>query len=267
MNISNIVVLVLAILAAPALAENEDAADSVGIPDPAAVYCSDLGYDYEGGNCIFPDGSSCLAWDFYWGKCGQSFTYCEQQGYTIKNRVEDVGTWTGEYAVCVFNDCSECEEQDYFDGDCEPSECRLWTIKDGCTPPVEFAGLISKTARINNSAGQSAEDVLGWDVIYRGEDGTCYSYYVAQAPLIGMTEPVEIECPLGVQAFDSYMVDFEDAIAVMQMMDCGSIFVELSLYWPLTPEVEEPEWHITTDIGCEIVIGANCGKPSSVAAE
>jgi putative hemolysin len=260
-DISKIVFLALALLAVPA---------AMGVPDPSSVYCDALGYGLETrtnpetggevGYCVFPDGSACPTWDFYRGKCDQNFTYCELQGNRIENRVEDMGTFTVEYAACVFDDCSECSEQDYFDDKCQPSDCSRWTMKDGCVPPIESKGLISKVARINNSAGQSAEDVLGWDVTYRGEDGKCYSYYVAQAPLVGMTEPVEVPCLLGVQAFDSYTLDFEEAIAAMKSMRCGSTFVELSLSWPLTSEVEEPEWHITTDIGNEILIGANSGK-------
>jgi hypothetical protein len=171
-----------------------------------------------------------------------------------------MGTFTVKYAACIFDDGSECSEQSYLNGECGPSDCSRWTMKEGCNLAVDESGLISKTARINNSAGRSAEDVLGWDVIRKGEDGKCLSYYAAQAPLEGMTEPVEVACPLGVRAFDSYTLDFEDAIAAMKSMRCGSTFVELSLFWPLTSEVEEPEWHITTDIGNEILIGANSGK-------
>ncbi len=261
MKISKVVFLALALLAVPA---------SLGISNPASVYCNAQGYDLEirtnpetGGEvgyCVFPDGSACKEWDFYRGKCGQNFTYCEKQGYRIENRVEDMGSFTVEYAVCVFDDCSECSEQRYFSGECQPSNCSRWTMKDGCKLAVVSDGLISKVARINNSAGHNAEDVLGWDVIYRGEDGKCRSYYMAQAPLEGMTEPVEVDCPLGVRAFDGYMLNYEEAIAAIKSMRCGSTFVELSLYRPLTPEAEEPEWHIKTDIGNEIVIGANCGK-------
>lgn len=192
--ILKIAVLALAIiLVAPALAEDGDAAGSVGLADPSCVYCSALGY--------------------------------------------------------------ECK-----DGECGPSNCSRWTMKDDCNLAVEHSGLISKLARINNSEGQSAEDVLGWDVTYMGEDGKCYSRYVAQAPLEGMTEPVEADSPPVVRAFDSYMVDYEGAIAIMKSMRCGGTFVELSLYWPSTPEAEEPEWHIKTEIGNEIIIGANSGK-------
>jgi len=260
MDIFKIAVLALAILVAPALAEDGNATDSVGLANPSCVYCSDLGYECQDSDCVFPDGSSCPAWDFYRGKCGQNFTYCEKQGYKIENRVEDMGTSTSEYAVCVFDDCSECEEQKYFDGDCGPSNCSRWTIEDGCKPPVESKGLISKVARINNSEGKTAKDVLGWDVTYRADDGKCYSYYSAQAPMIGLTRAMEVDCPLGVQAFDSYMVDYEGAIAIMQSMNCGDTFVNMSLSWPLTPEVKEPQWHIKTSIGNDIVIGANCSQ-------
>ncbi len=227
MNGSKIAFLALALLAVPA---------AMGVPNPSAVYCDALGYEIETRNndgcCVFPDGSACELWSFYRGECGQKFTYCEQQGYRIENRVEDIGTFTVEYAVCIFDDGSECSEQSYLKGECGPSNCTRWTMRYGCKSPIEFAGLISKTARINNSAGQSAEDVLGWDVIRKGEDGKCLSYYAAQPPLEGMTEPVEVDCPDGVRAFDSFMLDFEDAIAAMKSMRCGSTFVELSLFWP-----------------------------------
>ncbi|MGC9515591.1 DUF333 domain-containing protein [Methanocrinis sp.] len=277
MNISKILFLALALLAAPALAEGEnetwsarpvaDTADPVGLADPSSVYCEELGYECVDGDCIFPDGTSCPTWDFYRGKCGQSFTRCELEGYRIESRVEDVGTFSAEYAVCVFDDCSECSEQSRLDGECSPSNCNRWTLKEGCEPPVEHPGLISKVARINSSAGTSAGDVLGWEIIYRDEDGKCRQYYVAQAPLIGMIRPEEATCPQGVRAFDRYMVDYEEAIAIMQSMDCGATFAELSLFWPMTPEAEEPQWRIKTSLGDEIVIGANCRRAECVKAE
>jgi putative hemolysin len=62
-----------------------------GMADPAAVYCNDLGYTYQtvtksaeqNGACVFPDGSSCDAWDFLEGKCGQGYSYCAKQGYGV----------------------------------------------------------------------------------------------------------------------------------------------------------------------------------------
>lgn len=107
-----------------------------GIPCPASTYCSKLGYknevhsDENGqyGIAIFPDGTRCEEWTFFRGKCGQKWSYCEQQGGKIENRIENMGTWSAEYAVCVFSDRSECDEFGYFEGQCKPRMFRKWSI-------------------------------------------------------------------------------------------------------------------------------------------
>lgn len=43
--------------------------------------------------------------------------YCEQQGGTVEFRVDEEG---GERGVCVFVDGSECDEWEFYRGDCEP---------------------------------------------------------------------------------------------------------------------------------------------------
>ena len=81
---------------------------SVSMPNPAAVYCHALGYKYkivtdEEGNqygvCIFPDGTECLGWDFYRGKCGQEWSYCNLHGYDLK----ELGRYEGwlKGAICI----------------------------------------------------------------------------------------------------------------------------------------------------------------------
>ncbi len=65
---------------------------AVGEANPAAVYCDDLGYQYDivttskgqVGVCMFPDGSSCDEWDFLSGKCGVEYSYCARQGYNLE---------------------------------------------------------------------------------------------------------------------------------------------------------------------------------------
>lgn len=128
---------------------------------------------------------------------------------------------------------------------------------------VEFKGLMSKVARIRHSAGESPQDILGWDYILRAQDGTCYQFYAAQPPLVGMTQPEPVPCPLGVRAFDHYEVDFARAIAIWHDsgMKCGDTFVAMQLGWPLTPECKEPSWHIRTSVGSDVVVGANSGNP------
>ncbi|AKB25425.1 hypothetical protein MSMTP_1956 [Methanosarcina sp. MTP4] len=127
---------------------------------------------------------------------------------------------------------------------------------------VKFKGLMLKEARIKNGAGRTPEDVLGWDYIFRTNDGVCYSFYGAQFPLIGLTQAVPILCPLGIQTFDSYEIDFKKAIEILNTMNCGDVFVAMTLSWPLTPECTEPYWHIRTSLGNDISIGANSGKPN-----
>jgi hypothetical protein len=127
---------------------------------------------------------------------------------------------------------------------------------------VKFQGLMSKKAHLKNGVGKSADDVLGWDNVFRTPEGVCYTNYTAQPPLIGTTQPQRITCPLGIRVFDSYEIDFKKAIEIINSMNCGDTFVAMTLSWPLTPECKEPYWHIRTTLGNDISIGANTGKSS-----
>jgi len=85
---------------------------SVGMANPAAVYCSELGYEYntvdtpEGqqGFCMFPDGSECDAWNFLMGKCGTDYSYCAQIGYDTASLADGNNPFSPEYAVCIGTD-------------------------------------------------------------------------------------------------------------------------------------------------------------------
>ena len=71
------------------------------MPNPAAVYCRELGYSYkivkgdggERGVCILPD-RDCDEWEFFAGKCGKEHSYCARQGYETKEGNDE--------AVCEF---------------------------------------------------------------------------------------------------------------------------------------------------------------------
>lgn len=80
------------------------------ISNPAAVYCTDLGYDYHvigdgaGGQtdtCSLPNGQACSAWDFLEGKCGQAYSYCARQGLGERTAVDGKNAFSPEYALCV----------------------------------------------------------------------------------------------------------------------------------------------------------------------
>jgi putative hemolysin len=72
---------------------------------------TDAGSDAD---CIFPDDSRCGSWDFLSGRCGQSFSYCAQNGGMLQEGA-NIGT-------CVFPDGSSCSEFDFFEGRCQPGE-------------------------------------------------------------------------------------------------------------------------------------------------
>lgn len=79
----------------------------VGIPNPAAVYCQEMGYTYgtvgNTGYCNFPDGTQCEEWQFFAGQCGAQYSYCAQNGYGLEVR-DDGGAYASSYAVCLSPD-------------------------------------------------------------------------------------------------------------------------------------------------------------------
>ncbi len=126
---------------------------------------------------------------------------------------------------------------------------------------VEMKGLLLKSARLKRPAATRPEDVAGWDIITRDNTGTCYEHYEAQYPLIGMTQPQPIPCPVGLQTFDHYNINFAEAIEMMHQLNCGDSFIQLQLCWPLVhPQLNEPYWYLRTNLGNEIVIGADTGQ-------
>jgi putative hemolysin len=125
----------------------------VDAPNPIAVYCTGLGYEYTSRErkvseqepqpempteptpepqpgtpvqpgkpvvpdyelevvCVFPDGTECEECEFMSGRCGQEYSYCAQQGYTLEPGAN--------MATCVFPDGSSCLEIEFFNGDCGP---------------------------------------------------------------------------------------------------------------------------------------------------
>jgi len=63
------------------------------IPNPAAVYCSSLGYEYEGeqteegvvGYCRLPNAERVDAWGFLRGEAALNHSYCALEGYPAKH--------------------------------------------------------------------------------------------------------------------------------------------------------------------------------------
>jgi putative hemolysin len=91
------------------------------MPNPSAVYCTALGYQYSDkiapdggmtGFCILPDNQAVDSWEFYFGNTGKDFSYCKKQGYDIRMSNDPSlcdNLMTIPCAVCVKPDGSEIE--------------------------------------------------------------------------------------------------------------------------------------------------------------
>ena len=84
--------------------------DGPGTPNPAAIYCTELGYEIgivkegDGGEhsiCIFPDDYYCDAWSFMIGRCGDEYSYCAQNGYGQIIKTDGKNPFSPTYPVCV----------------------------------------------------------------------------------------------------------------------------------------------------------------------
>ena len=100
--------------------ETEGGDAFIGVPNPASFYCQEMGYeldlrDTNGGTegiCILPNGAECEEWEFLAGGCSIEWTFCQKQGYNIREGEDG--------AICTFNDGSTCLEYDFFIGECQP---------------------------------------------------------------------------------------------------------------------------------------------------
>ncbi|MEA3254932.1 MAG: DUF333 domain-containing protein [Candidatus Altiarchaeota archaeon] len=120
----------------------------VGLKNPAAVYCEELGYEFtieetpegERGICNLPDGSSCMDWDFLQGKCGRDYSYCKKEGYEIKTIADPEKCSTlflEECAVCILENGEEVEvtelmESSFEEGACGDGACILGENYENC---------------------------------------------------------------------------------------------------------------------------------------
>jgi len=81
----------------------------VGIANPAAIMCQELGYKYEIvdtskgqiGICVMPNGQRCNGWKFYSGECGVEFNYCTQNGYDTITMTDGKDAFSSSYAGCI----------------------------------------------------------------------------------------------------------------------------------------------------------------------
>lgn len=94
--------------------------------NPATTYCKALGYEYQDGFCILPNGQQVPEWDFLEGKVGKEFSYCEKNGYQlkiVKDYEKCLRFLTGECSVCILDNGTEVEVTELMGLNLEETVC------------------------------------------------------------------------------------------------------------------------------------------------
>jgi len=115
------------------------AAGARAIPNPAAVYCTELGYTYDNGECVFPDGSRCGAWDFYCS-CEPNSGWCGGGNYECHWPCQELACKEAGESVLVGQCCEGLQE-------IPPA----YIYDDNCNDTGVNAGANSIRFRLNSS--------------------------------------------------------------------------------------------------------------------
>ncbi|HON81668.1 MAG TPA: DUF333 domain-containing protein [Methanoregulaceae archaeon] len=155
--------------AAPVQTPVATTAPTPGMPNPASVYCEEIGGRVEimknpdgseYGMCTFPNGTSCEEWALFRGEgCKPGSTvgmpnpasvYCEEIGGRVEIMKNPDGS---EYGMCTFPNGTSCEEWALFRG-------------EGCKP--------GSTVGMPNPASVYCEEIGGRVEIMKNPDGSEY---------------------------------------------------------------------------------------------
>ncbi len=123
---------------------------------------------------------------------------------------------------------------------------------------VPIRGIMRQIGVIKKRQGKSALDVVGFDYMVHRSEESCFQYYAANPPLTGITEPVTVKRPFGLEVFSDYVVDYRQAIEIFHRREVGEVFTHLALFKPLANlRFDEPLWFVRAERDVTVVIGAN----------
>jgi len=88
-------------------------AGNIGFKNPAAVYCTKMGYEYktveteagERGICVLSNGDEVDAWAFYRGECATEFSYCAKMGWPVAVEAQS-DSYSDKCCTCILPDGS-----------------------------------------------------------------------------------------------------------------------------------------------------------------
>ncbi len=108
------------------------------------------------------------------GLANPAAVYCEEQGGQISIKTFE----SGQRGFCLFNDGSQCDEWDFFRGDCAKSQLKIEVLQEGTgkladdnnTVTVHYTGYLEDGTKFDSSVdrGQPFVFVLGTGQVIQG---------------------------------------------------------------------------------------------------
>jgi len=177
----------------------------LAIPNPAPIYCTNMGYTANETNCIFNDGNFCDLTKFYSGECGKNYTKnltCKKNGESLSpgydcclglksinsvSTIKSDGTCAmivGSFGICKpcgngvcdsgENKCNCPEDCNNATAGPESTHCQLITTKEVCN---NYGANICQWNEQTNSCIENNKNLVGNDSDSHGCKGSAgYSW-------------------------------------------------------------------------------------------